>query len=300
MRSYRMAKAMNHKRRRLRIAWWNTSLNPPVRKKKITIHTTSDEVATTLLWLMNKYDIIFLGEFSDDFVIANVLSCKQTWNFIPLADSPENGINMNLGVLVRHSICDIEEHCDLEAVNSIVSVRREKKGIRYRVGVRIRMLLKPINNIFEFYVLHWRNYGEANSDFIKDSAALTLCNYVNLSADYPLKICLGDFNVEPWASALAKLSSSRSLSYIREYGGFYNPFWRFLTEEEGSLCYPDHVRLLAYNLMFDQILLYHGLLDYFDLDVKAVVERPKCLLAKRGSHFPIGVLICLNNKKGEI
>lgn len=275
----------------LRIAWWNTSLNPPVNKKKVRQHTTADEVAKTLLWLMRKYDIIFLGEFSDGSVISQVIPNNRSWSFKSLADSPQNGIKMNLGVLVRKSGCNIEESADLEAFNSVVSARRKKNSIRYRVGVRARILLKSVSRVMEFYVLHWRNYGEANSDFIKDSAALTLCNYVNLSSDYPLKICLGDFNVEPWAPALAKLSSSRSLSYIKKYGGFYNPFWQFLIEDNGSLVYPEHIRLLANNLMFDQILLYHGLWDCFNADVNAAVERPECLHIEEGCHFPVGVSI---------
>ena len=284
---------------KLRIAWWNTSLNPPVNKNKINIHTTPDEVWMVLLWLMNRYDIIFCGEFSDSAVRSQVLSCKRTWKFMPMADFPRNGIKMNLGVFVRNSVAVIKECGELEAFNTIVSARREKTSTRYRVGVRIRMKLNAIKSNMEFYVLHWRNYGEANSDFIKDSAALTLCNYVNLSSDFPLKICLGDFNVEPWASSLAKLSSSRSLSYIRKYGGFYNPFWQFLHEDNGSLCYPEHVRLLSNNLMFDQILLYHGLWDCFDLNVNAVIERPKCLNVSKGCHFPIGVSIYFNSKKGS-
>lgn len=280
---------------KLRIAWWNTSLNPPVRKRKANVHTTATDVVKTLLLLMSKYDIIFLGEFSDSGVILQVCSYKRSWCFMPLVDSPECGIKMNLGVLFRNSIGFIESS-DLEAFNSVISVRREKKSTRYRVGARIRMLLKPLQKTMEFYVLHWRNYGEANSDFIKDSAALTLCNYVNLSSDFPLKICLGDFNVEPWASSLAKLSASRSLSYIKENGGFYNPFWQFLIEDNGSLVYPEHVRLLTNNLMFDQILLYHGIWDYFNADVRAVIERPSCLTVEKGSHFPIGVSIVLSKK----
>lgn len=276
---------------RLRVAWWNTILNPPVRKQNVKLHTTADEVAKSLLWLMRRYDIVFLGEFSDVSVISQVTQNHRTWSFNSLADSPQNGIKMNLGVLARNRVCRIEECIDLEAFNSVISARRKKKSIRYRVGVRIRIYLKSIMRVMEFYVLHWRNYGEVNSEFIKDSAALTLCNYVNLSSNYPLKICLGDFNVEPWASPLAKLSSSRSMSYIKQYGGFYNPFWRFLTEDNGSLVYPEHIRLLANNLMFDQILLYHGLWDYFNANVNAVIERPKCLHVENGSHFPIGVSV---------
>jgi hypothetical protein len=263
-----------------------------VRKKKVKQHITADEVAKMLLWLMRRYDIIFLGEFSDVSVISQVIPNNNgAWSFRSLADSPQNGINMNLGVLVRKAGCNIEESIDLEAFNSVISARRKKNNIRYRVGVRARILLKGISRVMEFYVLHWRNYGEANSDFIKDSAALTLWNYVNLSSDYPLKICLGDFNVEPWAPSLAKLSSSRSLSYIKKYGGFYNPFWQFLIEDNGSLLYPEHVRLLANNLMFDQILLYHGLWDCFNAVVNAAVERPKCFHIEKGCHFPVGVSI---------
>lgn len=287
-----------HKTFQLRVSWWNTSLNPPVKKKDVVVHASNTQVGVVLSDLLLQNDLVFVGEFSDNSVAATVLQQRPGWLYQSLTDNLSSGLKMNMGVFYRKSKCKAITNSDLESFIHTVSIRREAKVRKYRVGVRARVHITQLESIIDFYVVHWRNYAEANSDFRKDTAAISLCNYINMESDVQMKMCLGDFNVEPWASSLAKLCSSRSSLYVKEFGGFYNPFWDFLTEENGSLSYPEHDRILAKFPMFDQILLHHGFWDLYDVLVQSSVDKKHdAMMTGRGWHRPIGVTITFNDKE---
>lgn len=273
---------------KLRVAWWNTSLNPPVRRKKVNTHLVMIDVYRVLKWLMKRYDLIFLGEFA----AWAVLDRCPGWKYRAFAGLPACGLNMNLGVLYKtRKVHDIDVS-DMESYDTLVSTQRIQCRKKYRVGVKVRVGLKSLGATVDCYVLHWRNYAEANSDFVKDKAAAILCGYVNLFTDSNVKICLGDFNVEPWASSLSVLCASRSKEYVKRYGGFYNPFWRFLNEDNGSFNYLEHQRLLASKLMFDQMLVHYSFWDNYPKgSIAAKIECPKVLPFGTGCHAPIGIKI---------
>ncbi|MGL6195165.1 MAG: hypothetical protein ACRC2T_10135 [Thermoguttaceae bacterium] len=158
----------------------------------------------------------------------------------------------------------------------------------YRVGQKVTAQSVFAKTNIDFYVVHWSSYIETDNEEIKSSAATVLASEI-MDSSTDFQICLGDFNVEPYSKPLAALGSSRSVEYVYQHGGFYNPFWQHLYYT-GTLKYTNHRGLKCFAPMFDQILLDQKWLTTgryeFESDILGLPYE-----LKKGEHSPIVLTI---------
>lgn len=269
------------------IAWWNTSLHPPVLGGVKRVHTTESDVIDEVKRLMRKYGIIVLGEFRDMQLGVDMAAMQSGWQYYDLCCC-KNRRHFNTGLLAKKSI--VEPLKD-DSVEAITKVSEDDAVRKYRVGQRVMIEIMPIRAVLGLYIAHWGMFTENNSIDRKCDAASRLLSRMALSKDCDLKLCMGDFNVEPYMKPMVyNLRGSRSREFVRRHGGLYNPFWRYLNESCGTLRFEEKETILYDRPLFDQILVGRDFAKKRGVSFVPVIERfPEC--ADEGAHAPVGLRI---------
>ena len=245
----------------LRIGWWNTSLNPPRVRE---IHAKSPSaVYAGLLCLLDRVDLLFLGEtlLSDKIaeVVTNynvsqpTLPLRRTFRF----DTRRTGkANNRFRTMCLYDASRVSCTPDC-LVDDWFNLAGDDKSKHYRVGQRYDFNLpNPIGKT-SFYVVHWSQYSEEDGEAMKLLAAHQLRSNMDGYSDNRI-VCLGDFNCEPPAKAMAALGASRSIEYVERRGGFFNGFWKL--QEYGSIESENTRFMKTTHPLFDQILLNKALI----------------------------------------
>lgn len=259
----------------LSVAWWNTSLYSYAQKEEARMlpEPFREEVYAEIQRFYNCNDIIFLGEWpSAKFnsheglqrIKDNLNGCYRYESLFHKVRSLE----FHNAVLYR---CDKFELVDeSNADRSITQYRNIPRNHHYRVAQRVRFrAVDDKTKGFEFFVVHWskRNSskGEMEESNKSGSADEILARVSNSDLDYPYKMVLGDFNKEPYELPLRKLNETRSRNYAVGHGALYNPFWKLMHEENGTICSPDNMNLNCDKPFFDFCLLNEEICKSFDV-----------------------------------
>lgn len=241
----------------IRIGWWNTSLNPPrVNRKRSKLTSV---VCQTINKLLDEVDILFLGEIKLNNSVCkaiNQYNKKQNANssrcFLVDARRTETENNpFRTLCIYDQSKVSFDSTCE---VRDWRRVSKDKYSCYYRIGQRYDFILPAPLSRTSFYVAHWSQYSEEDGEFMKVLAANCLRTNMSDYDSLPI-VCLGDFNSEPHARALAVLGASRSVEYIKLHSGFHNGWWQFLGHDTGSINYENRRFLKTQNPLFDQILI---------------------------------------------
>lgn len=286
------------------IAWWNTSLDPYGNKTdKAPLNV--DNIRKGILWLCSHFDVVVLGEYVDQHELRNDLtrlnasildSCEpRHMEVVDIHDSCGRMEFRNLLIVNR-----IRVACDELCCKNITNPGHE--GRSYRIGQKIPIRIESSTPI-DLFIVHWRQYGETDSSLIKIRAAHCLAQEI-ASSTTPFRICLGDFNAEPYSECLVELNSSRSESFAKRTNNLFNPFWRFL-HGEGTLRYSNYERLRCDSPHFDQILISNGFLKAEPFSIHAGIIDPETSLweslsffkPRRGQHKPVFLTITPNQTK---
>jgi hypothetical protein len=287
----------------LRIAWWNTGLSPPRGggcPTEAQWRVASEVVAT--LVDSQQVDILGLGEVTSDDVSKLRSSLHMPRDFdLQVEDKPV----ARIGVL--HDRRRVRVLDDRESgIDTIVCGKTVNRMLRFAVD-----LVETETRAYLFFV-HWPSRMVPTHELVRGKLGEELCRTVRDARgdnSFPV-VVLGDFNDEPFDQSLAFLQCSRDRSLVRRKPDLlYNPFWRWLGEqqplaEEGATrrCAGTHhwkSGLLTHWFTFDQALVSASLLGggpWTLCEERTGVLQWPPLLAKGRicsgfDHFPIVVTL---------
>lgn len=283
----------------LSIVWWNTSLYSyaPKESARSLAAPFCDEVYAEMQKLCFANDIVFLGECPKD----SLMSVEDSLNANEGIDSRyrlENLYYKNKSLEFHNAVifrCDkfelVEES---NADRSITRYRNIPQKRHYRVAQRVRFrAVGDMAEGFEFYIVHWskRNSskGELEEDNKLGSADEILARVSNEDIDFPYKMVLGDFNKEPYELTLRKLNETRSRDYAIGHSALYNPFWKLMHEENGTICSPDNENFHCNKPFFDFCLLNERFCKTFDSFMPEIITLD--MEHRPNEHRPVKITI---------
>ena len=272
------------------VAWWNTSLHPP-RAAKMDVGLTG-YVYKGLVRLLKRVDLLFLGECFD---IAKIE--KLVINYNKGDKSKRFSVDWRREASENrkfHTICifdemKFEETPDCE-VENYLKLTDSLDGKYYRVGQLYDFYSMFFGKVVSFYVAHWSQYSEEDGEAMKILAAHRLRMEMGRTQS-KYRICLGDFNCEPYAKAMAVLGASRSGDYVKNRGGFFNPAWALLARQQGSIASENTRFLKTQSPIFDQILIDRNLVLEKGLEFVLELFDSKVYKPRKGEHSPVALTI---------
>ena len=247
----------------LRLAWWNTHLSPRRGNRLATEAQWSlaSRVASQLIEA-EQVDVLAVGEVTPDDM--GRLRSSVSGN---LALFREDEADVRLGMIYDRKKIAILDYRKLKTVYAGKSLSR---GFEMAIG------LLETNTLAYLFVMHWPSRIVARA--VRERRALgdDLRRRIQevqdeFGASIPI-LLLGDFNDEPFDKSMSDaLCGSRDRTLVRRNSGLlYNPFWRWLGEQQ-TLAREYPVRLgagthffrsdqLTWWFTFDQALVSSSLL----------------------------------------
>lgn len=268
---------MEEKVNSYKIVWWNTSLCPPV-NKQIQLPSNSEGIKREICNLIDENDMVILGEYQPVPEIQQSILENSVVDWLDLNDCIDKIFFRN-GIFYKTNKIALDDYVNITAVKT-------NPRQNYRISQKLYANFISCNTLFCFYVIHWRSPA-ANHESIKCQVAMRLWEDIedelNTASDRNI-ICIGDFNIEPFSDVFPVLDSSRHLDYVKQRGGFYNPFWRFL-HNSGTIKYTNNETKCLYPL-FDQILINHSIVINDRISFLAEI-LPLEIDVIKGQHYPI-------------
>ncbi len=204
------------------IVWWNTSLNPYGRTTRSEPPNTIS-IKQNILALCSVFDIVILGEYIDCHGLQEDLNKLN--NATLMSSRPKNMVivdcHASYGRLVFNNLIILDTlrvSCNNALLKNISHA--QSMGRAYRIGQSIRMKIDMFAEPIALFVVHWSQYGETDEATVKGSAAYELATEMEQSPER-LRLCVGDFNSEPYSQYVLALKSSRSASFSSKNGGFF-------------------------------------------------------------------------------
>lgn len=268
----------------LRIVWWNTGLaaltqklhqaesNSEKVKGKKKIKGRIDE-RNNLIWeLAEKNDILVLGEYKNEFEIKRKIATRNVWyrakgitRRLDCVDlNYEAGEKMKFHNFIIFDASAVRCFPRSKMSMTCANVGSCSRTRRYRAYQVVKFVHSAASDFsFEIFVVHWnmRNFFEGESRHqLRLKAAERLLKRTEKKNGFPYKIVVGDFNNEPFEDGLYWLGGSRSQSYVAEFGGLYNPFWRYLGLDKYTLHSPKNREFMSQGAIFDHMLVNQAFL----------------------------------------
>ena len=278
-------------------SWWNTSLDP-IRGKN---NTSGTVVKETIRELCTYCDIIILGEYTNKHGLEKEI---ENLNFAFKEYSKEMKIidlNSRTGrakfknlIIYNSSLYNL---LPVDGYNSIDFVNLESGYYRnrYRVGQKVRFQCLAFDKPIDFYIIHWGMYSEQNGEEKKKCAANILWRDITKHKENH-QICISDFNTEPYSEALSRLAASRSVEYVKRYGGFFNPFWNEI-HKKGTINSSNHDSIKCFYPMFDQILINQSFLNITNTSLETGILDDD-FDTKQGEHWPLYIKFDVTIQQG--
>ncbi|MCR5752832.1 MAG: hypothetical protein K6G91_12825 [Kiritimatiellae bacterium] len=251
------------------VTWWNTSLYSyaSALKKRQLREDYAGEVRREVLNLCKNSDLVFLGEYPNGNELADMLvslnAClhnEQSLSSVQgesLFYKPNKKLEFHNAVVFKNNIFDLIDEPNQE--RSITKYRNIPAGRSYRVAQRVRFKFHGEEVGVEFFIVHWNQRdsisGETEKVRKRASADEILARMSGVDAEYPYKMVLGDFNNEPYEEAVQILRGSRSIDYVRKNDALYNPFWKLMHGECGTICSQNNETFHCNKPMFDFFLV---------------------------------------------
>ena len=266
---------------------WNTSLNPPKGKGHALLCCVLKEINA----LLEGCDVLYLCEFDCNDQVVKLISMLQTsecfdWNhiygksLIVLNGKKGNAIHKSA---LFYNPDVFEKVKKPELFYEPVSGMNENN---YRIGQLVTLAFVGTRKRINFFCSHWPGHNEVDGGYKKADAASTIYNILRKKIVHEYVVCMGDYNSEPYETAFLNLGASRSKAYVLEHGRMYNPFWRCLAEDCGTLKYLETSCYKAYNLLYDQIIVNKQILEGYEVTA-TVLDIDRQLV--NGEHWPVAV-----------
>lgn len=294
----------------LSLVWWNTSLAPPVPKRKSTaadLTFACDEIKAFRTGL--NFSLLGLTEVRTGDLTA--IMTKLSDSSLELLDTTDAS-----GKLI-HDTALIFDRTKLGLVNHRRLIYAYGKQ-KLKIGVLAKFVTVRTGEELYFVLSHWKSrktdgqYSEVRGEYgtsLRESIK-------QLRASNPAApiILMGDYNDDPSSPSLADhLLATRDRGLVRRYPEyFYNPFWRKMGESHstdgnpsglsvcGTLHYPNG-NITEWHT-FDQMIFSSAFLNGqsvgLDEQYTRIVTSPGLDLkvrARRGlfDHFPIHSMVTL-------
>ena len=261
-----------------KIVWWNTGLYPLQHRISSGAGSAKDKKAVLernklILDLADENDILVVGEYKDEFGLKGQLTGKNSLNKIQGKPKRLDLVNLNYQSGKRMSFHNMivydssrfswEPRSILSCTRDNVGTRKDVERYRAYQVVKFRSI-EDLTFAFELFVVHWGmrdGFGGSHARQLRLRSADFLKKRTRCDNCFPYKIVVGDFNNEPFEDGLFWLEGSRSKDYVRECGGLYNPFWRYLGAEKFTMKSPRSKEFLSHGAVFDNILVNKIFLD---------------------------------------
>jgi len=244
--------------------------------------------------LMKSYDLIFLGEFCNRIILSRVIRGKGAWKFSVFAEMCEGRV-YNFSALWKSRKYRISR--DFEVVMYPVGGISGEGSNRMQERIGLFCCFEHIFGKIpmDIYLIHFNQHSEERSDDRKLKAVETINNHIRLHATATMKLLIGDWNCEPFELPLRNLEAWRAVSAQSSFSGWYNPFWKYLHDECGTIVDKKEHRHGTCYPVFDQIVINQRAIQEYHLGISSVIEMD--LVSEiDGHHRPIG--LCLNRKRG--
>lgn len=280
----------------LSIAWWNTSISPYGGDGCCN----SDCVLQTIQKLSNENDLIGLGEIDDMSLVGRISSlCSKKMKVVPLIYNIGK-ISFKTAIIYNSFRMSVDSVFSEEDRNIVKTDSAEVAG-QYRVCQRVRINIKSLRASMDLFLVHWNQKDSPYGDDKKRAAAGKLNRLAFGDDQRRLKdavaIIMGDFNVEPWSPAFRALNVSRSSNFVRTYGGFFNPFWRQMHDEVGSLNCKNANDIRSEKVLFDYLLISSPFLSLHRFSCDEKIYGHDTYVPGQSEHSPVG--LTLTWRKGE-
>lgn len=253
----------------INIGWWNTSLSPPITKKKkvkfdkkgsgLYLRIIEHLIATENVDLLGlcEVDLIDIEQIKLYLIAAKL----DHFKVIPLYNKTEARID-DYCLIINSKKIEYKEKLELKYC-------RDEVGTYYKIGIRVTLEIN--NDEFFLFLSHWQSQLSMRAKHRRKLGSLlrVALNTVFQEKQSPHIILMGDFNDEPFDDSInMELVSSRDKSLVRDHPTvLYNPFWRTLGSHSpydyeskdtwnrvGGTCLYKEKKEMTYWKTFDQIL----------------------------------------------
>lgn len=212
--------------------WWNTSLSPPVSKRKAT-ETDVQFVVEQLREIRRETDfaVLALGEVCSDDLAAIVEGLGD--QRLSIHDSTDRSTRPMFDTAVIYD----SSRLVLEGSRSIID-RFARKTLK--TGEVIQFRAVETDDSFSVVVSHWPSRLTASETSpVRAEIGMALRQEVSKmheAQDEPYVVLLGDYNDDPFSPSMADhLLATRDRALARRDARFlYNPFWRRIGQSHDS------------------------------------------------------------------
>lgn len=250
----------------INIAWWNTNVSPPVRKKikKKESSYKSLFAAAYIKKFATEYNVDFfaLCEVSDrEFSILKNLAMKLQMEFLGLSHTI-NKVIMDFAILFESS--------KLQHVKSNYITPDNASGSSLRIGVHVIFKEEKNKELIHMILSHWPANSTKKDKLIQIASRLRdyIDNHIYSVYGHESKIiCVGDYNQQPYSNVITEhLESTKDIFNIKKRALsklLYNPCWKLLSNCPGnnSGTYYHRVNKKDRWYVFDQLLFSYSLLS---------------------------------------
>ncbi|MEX3934824.1 endonuclease/exonuclease/phosphatase family protein [Paraburkholderia phymatum] len=212
--------------------WWNTSLSPPVPRRKAT-EADLEFVVTQLRELREEvaFDVLALGEVCSADLDAIVEGLGDPNLSVHDATDRTNRLMFDTAVIYDHSKLTLESSLPLT----------DKFGRKtLKTGEALGFRLVETDDSFVLVASHWPSrLTAADASAVRAELGTALRRFVErMHAAYadPFVVLVGDYNDDPFSPSLANhLLATRDRALARRDSRFlYNPFWRKIGQSHDS------------------------------------------------------------------
>ncbi len=261
----------------INIAWWNTSVSPPVAKKKKKKQKIDKKIAglyeKVIEYLLKEDKVDLLGLCEVDPIdiekIKEHLSAAKLEHYKVISLYAREKLRIDDYCLIINSEkIAFKEKISLES--------RDDLDTYFKIGIRADLSIDGED--FFLFLAHWQSQQSMKAKHRNKLGSL-LRNAINTifnTKQDPCIIVMGDFNDEPFEQSVSsELLSSRDKSMVKDYPKvLYNPFWRSLGahsphdhedantwRRSGGTCLHGDKKEMTYWKTFDQIMFSCAFID---------------------------------------
>lgn len=240
----------------LTFGWWNVGLAygdniNDAQYKKLIVSKVND--------LIGDIDILGLGEFASEEVFHEIeRMIPRNYSIVQLYEDPDQRLSFDTAVIFNKASVLINDSVDKEKCNMFWAdgavIPRQ-----YRIAQKVRFRSVALNSDFDIYFVHWRQHDGAYESERKRKAG----EYIHRAAfgdrgqnlKDSVAVLMGDFNAEPSERVFSDILVSRSRKFVEKHGGFFNPFWRKLHDENWTINCGNTSELRIDKCLFDYIMV---------------------------------------------
>lgn len=278
----------------LSIAWWNTSVSP-YGNGQSTVDT--DKVLQTIFDLSDENDLVGLGEFDDERLGEAIIDRLPRYKRFKSLYHESGKLKFKTALIYDSRLLEPID-IDKEYAN-LVKSDAATIPCQYRIGQKARFRISCLEALVDVYLIHWNQKDEPFGDDRKTAAAARLNRDIfgneQCWIGKATAIVMGDFNSEPCSRVFIPLNVSRSSQYIMRKGGLYNPFWRRLHDEIGTLNEANCCDIRCDRVLFDSIMVTSNFLQLPNCKWRERVYGCNFYDPKPKEHSPIGLKITWRN-----